>query len=188
MADLPEVFDSQALASLSEAEKALMEWGVPYEKKQDGTLFVPRNLNISSKGLTRLPDMSSVSISGGFSCFNNQLTSLEGAPQTVGGVFSCDDNQLTSLKGAPQTVGGVFCCSNNQLTSLEGAPDTCQTLFTDFGEFSSWDAVPENLRLSPETAARIKQEKQAQAETAVRNAVVLQAPVAIKSPLRFRQR
>ena len=43
-----------------------------------------------------------------FDCRDNQLTSLEGAPQTVGGYFSCISNQLTSLEGAPQTVGGNF--------------------------------------------------------------------------------
>jgi hypothetical protein len=44
---------------------------------------------------------------------DNQLTSLEGAPQSVGGYFSCSNNHLTSLKGAPQSVDGVFYCYNN---------------------------------------------------------------------------
>ncbi|MBQ7632849.1 MAG: hypothetical protein IJS88_01885, partial [Alphaproteobacteria bacterium] len=61
-------------------------------------------------------------VGGSFRCENNQLTSLEGAPQKVGGYFSCQNNQLTSLQGAPQEVGGSFLCNNNQLTSLEGAP------------------------------------------------------------------
>ena len=57
-----------------------------------------------------------------FDCHNNQLTSLEGAPQEVGASFDCSDNSLTSLKGGPPTVGGSFYCSENSLTSLEGAP------------------------------------------------------------------
>jgi hypothetical protein len=57
-----------------------------------------------------------------FICNNNQLTSLEGAPQVVGEDFICNNNQLTSLEGAPQKVGWDFICNNNQLTSLEGAP------------------------------------------------------------------
>jgi hypothetical protein len=61
-------------------------------------------------------------VTGGFNCHSNQLTSLEGAPLTVGGDFSCVWNQLTTLKGAPQTVRGGFYCFNNQLTTLEGAP------------------------------------------------------------------
>ena len=59
---------------------------------------------------------------GHFSCRDNQLTSLEGAPASVGGYFFCSYNKLTSLKGAPASVGGDFGCHTNQLTSLEGAP------------------------------------------------------------------
>ena len=57
---------------------------------------------------------------GNFGCSDNQLTSLEGAPASVGGNFYCSDNQLTSLEGAPASVGGYFGCSSNRLTSLEG--------------------------------------------------------------------
>ena len=60
--------------------------------------------------------------SGGFSCTNSKLTSLEGAPSHVGRYFDCSNNQLTSLEGAPSHVGGDFGCYSNQLTSLEGAP------------------------------------------------------------------
>ena len=63
-------------------------------------------------------------INGGFYCDNNQLTSLVGAPQTVGSGFYCYDNLLTSLEGAPQSVSGDFYCDNNQITSLKGAPQT----------------------------------------------------------------
>jgi hypothetical protein len=58
------------------------------------------------------------------------LTSLTGAPQTVGGEFGCTDNKLTSLEGAPQTVGGDFSCYNNRLTSLAGAPETVKGGFS----------------------------------------------------------
>ena len=64
------------------------------------------------------------SIRGSFNCYNNQLTSLIGAPQSVGGDFDCYNNQLTSLVGAPQSVGGDFTCSSNKLTSLRGAPQS----------------------------------------------------------------
>ncbi len=39
---------------------------------------------------------------------------------TVDGIFSCSDNRLTTLKGAPSTVGRYFFCNNNRLTSLVG--------------------------------------------------------------------
>jgi hypothetical protein len=64
------------------------------------------------------------SVGGGFYCNDNRLTSLVGAPQTVNGGFYCYDNLLTSLEGAPQTVSGDFHCVNNQLTDLVGAPQT----------------------------------------------------------------
>jgi hypothetical protein len=224
-----------AAAPLSEAEQALKDWSIAYRKQPDGSLLVPGNLEISGMGLTRLPNLSSVSVGGGFSCANNQLTSLEHAPQTVGGKFWCDNNRLTSLEGAPQTVGGFSCsnnqltslehapatvgdgfsctcnrltslehapasvggsfrCSNNPLTSLEGAPMTFTSLKSDFGEFSSWDAVPENLRMSPETRARLEQKRlaeeaarQAAADKAIHAATVLQTPIAVTGPLRFKR-
>jgi len=50
------------------------------------------------------------------------LTSLVGAPSSVGGYFYCSLNNLTSLDGAPSSVGGSFYCHINNLTSLDGAP------------------------------------------------------------------
>ena len=61
---------------------------------------------------------------GNFSCYDNNLTSLQGAPKTVGGYFDCDYNKLTSLQGAPKYVSGNFGCDHNNLTSLQGAPKT----------------------------------------------------------------
>jgi hypothetical protein len=63
-------------------------------------------------------------VSGYFNCNNNKLTSLEGAPKSVGSGFYCANNQLTSLEGAPQSVDGNFYCHINQLTSLKGAPQS----------------------------------------------------------------
>jgi len=63
------------------------------------------------------------SVSGNFWCENNQLMSLQGAPDHVGGNFSCEGNKLTSLQGAPHRVGLNFKCNSNKLTSLQGAPD-----------------------------------------------------------------
>ena len=60
---------------------------------------------------------------GDINCSNQNLTSLEGAPEEVGGSFYCYDNELTSLEGAPRIVGGDFSCSDNKLTSLKGAPE-----------------------------------------------------------------
>jgi hypothetical protein len=37
-------------------------------------------------------------VTGDFDCADNKLTTLEGAPQTVGGIFYCDAFQLESGK------------------------------------------------------------------------------------------
>jgi len=240
-------FQKAATEPLSEAEEALKSWGIEYSKQPDGSILVPEDLDISAKGLTRLPNLSSVKVLGYFSCHDNQLTSLKGAPRSVGGNFYCSFNQLTSLEHAPQTVGGHFFCSfnqlpslehapqtvggnfvcsinqltslehapqtvgghffcsynqltslehaphtvggsfdchNNQLTSLEGASKTFKTLQSDFGTFASWDSVPEQLRLSPATRARLEEERQIAFSE---GATVLQAPVKISSPLRLKK-
>ena len=61
-------------------------------------------------------------VTGNFNCYNNELTSLEGAPRRVDGFFSCAYNNLTSLEGAPYHVGNTFYCYNNKLTNLKYAP------------------------------------------------------------------
>ena len=83
-------------------------------------------------GLTSLPAwfQSIKEVTGSFYCSYNQLTSLEGSPQTVGGWFDCSDNMLTSLERGPQTVGVSFDCRNNQLTSLEGGPQIVRGWFS----------------------------------------------------------
>jgi hypothetical protein len=44
-----------AASPFSEAERALRDWGIAYEKRPGGTLFVPGDIFICNKGLTRLP-------------------------------------------------------------------------------------------------------------------------------------
>ena len=85
-------------------------------------MVVEGDLDLSGYGLEELQDLSKWVIRGRFSCSNNKLTSLKGAPQIVGSSFNCSNNKLTSLKGAPSKIAGYFNCSNNKLTSLEGGP------------------------------------------------------------------
>jgi len=81
-----------------------------------------------------------------FSCFNNNLTSLQGAPQTMGGSFVCFNNNLTSLQGAPQSVGGGFSCAYNNLTSLQGAPQTVGGNFScTYNNLTSLQGAPRSV-------------------------------------------
>jgi hypothetical protein len=82
---------------------------------------VSESFYCSNNSLTSLTG-APTSVGGYFDCSNNSLTSLTGAPTRVGGYFDCSNNSLTSLTGAPTQVGGDFYCSNNSLTSLTGAP------------------------------------------------------------------
>src|SRR5574344_1666499 len=94
-----------------------------YNINDNGSVDVKGDVNLNRKNLTKIP-FKFRNVSGYFSCGDNQLTSLEGAPNTVGRWFNCTNNQLTSLEGAPSSVGSNFYCSDNQLTSLEGAPSS----------------------------------------------------------------
>ncbi len=148
---------------------------LPYE--QDGKRYnlydmpdgfvIEDSIDISSRGLTELPDLSKVTVTGDFNCSNNRLTSLKGAPQKVGGKFDCSCNQLTTLegtpekvgggflceqnalttlKGAPREVGGCFCCYHNQLTTLEGAPQKVGEEFScRFNYLTSLEGAPQEV-------------------------------------------
>jgi hypothetical protein len=89
-----------------------------------GLVDVDGDFYCREQGLTDLKGVKFGKVRGGFNCYGNQLTTLEGAPQTVDGDFYCNDNRLTSLVGAPQSVKGNFYCDRNHLTSLVGAPQS----------------------------------------------------------------
>jgi hypothetical protein len=92
-----------------------------YTINEDGTIDVDGDVDLSYKGLTELP-LRFRNVTFNFYCQNNQLTSLEGSPQSVGGDFYCSRNQLKTLEGCPKSIGRHFYCQNNQLISLEGCP------------------------------------------------------------------
>ena len=89
---------------------------------QTGLVDVDGCFDCYEQGLSDFKGVRFGVVEGRFSCDDNQLTSLEGAPREVGGSFSCGYNRLTSLEGAPRKVRGDFYCGSNLLTSLEGAP------------------------------------------------------------------
>lgn len=128
--------------STQEAEQALAEWGVPFTKRPDGSLFVIGNLYVGARGLELLPDLSRVTVEGCFDCSDNKLVSLIGlpdatdydlsdnllaslhdAPEKVRGHFNVKRNRLETLAGAPRWVGETFDCSENPLPTLAGGPD-----------------------------------------------------------------
>jgi len=112
-----------------------------YTINEDGSIDVDGDVNLTRKSLINIPlKFRNVSY---FYCDNNQLTSLEGCPQSVVGDFTCHNNQLTSLKGCPQSVG-VLNCRYNQLTSLEGCPEIIGgNIFCQFNKINSFKGISE---------------------------------------------
>lgn len=117
-------------------ERGLRELGL---FKQEGKLYdlfnlpknfvVKDNVNLINLGLEQLPDLSTVTIEGGFYCGFNKLTSLKGAPRLLKGDFDCGANQLTNLIGAPEIVDGYLNCAGNSLESFVGLPEKLGYLF-----------------------------------------------------------
>jgi len=126
----------------SEIHKLCKKYGIKNYTINNGLVDVDGNVDLSSKKLSKLPIKFGVII-GYFSCYDNQLTSLEGAPQEVSGDFYCHNNKLTTLEGAPQKVGNSFYCYNNKLTSLVGAPEKVGKLFNcGNNQLTSLDGAP----------------------------------------------
>jgi hypothetical protein len=113
-----------------------------YTINDDFSIDVDDDVNISDKKLDKIP-LRFRNVSGCFSCNNNKLKDLKGAPSSVGGGFSCYDNKLTDLKGAPSSVGGYFWCNNNNLTDLRGSPSSVG------GYFSCYNNNLTDLRGAP---------------------------------------
>lgn len=80
------------------------------------------NIDLSNRGLLKLPDDLPHIISGDFDCYGNALTTLEHCPSQVGGDFYCHNNKLTTLEHCPFIVGSGFICNSNELTSLKYCP------------------------------------------------------------------
>ena len=107
----------------NEIDSICKKYGIKkYTINDDLSIDVNGDVNLSKKGLTKLP-LKFRHVSGNFYCSSNKLTSLEGSPQTVEGSFYCDNNQLTTLEGSPQKVGGDFFCYDNKLKDVKGFPE-----------------------------------------------------------------
>ena len=105
-----------------------------------GEVDVDGDFNCVGQGLSDLKGVRFGKVEGNFSCEDNQLTSLEGAPREVGGNFSCRNNQLTTLEGAPQKVGGGFDCDNNPVSE-----ETLKSIFSRMNEGESYMKTVESL-------------------------------------------
>ena len=110
------LFESQSILS-EEQVKFLDKYtkGKWLLNPSNGLVDVDGYIDFRGKKLVDMKGIRFGSVRGNFSCSDNNLTSLEGAPQEVGGYFNCSGNELISLEGAPQKVGGGFYCHTTSL-------------------------------------------------------------------------
>ena len=105
-------------------EEICKKYGIEnYTINDDNSIDVDGYVDLQAYHIKELP-LTFNKVTGTFHCSDNNLTSLEGSPKSVGGDFYCYNNSLTSLKGSPKSVGGIFNCEYNNLTSLEGSPES----------------------------------------------------------------
>ena len=111
------------IESKTDIDSICKKYGIKnYTINDDVTIDVDSYVNLTEKGLTKLP-LKFGKVTGYFDCSDNQLTSLEGAPYYVGGYFSCYNNQLKTLEGGPETIIGGYYCLNNKLINFKGFPE-----------------------------------------------------------------
>lgn len=84
-----------------------------YTINNDLTVDVNGDVHLSKCKLKTLPIVFN-KVFGGFYCYENELTSLNGCPREVGGEFDCEDNNLTSLDWCPDCIHGGFKFSGNK--------------------------------------------------------------------------
>lgn len=88
-------------------------------------------------------------VSGSFLCNNNQLTTLENCPRTLGGTFTCSFNQLTTMEHAPEVVGRGIFCDHNELISLKGCPERVDGYFEcDHNQLETLEGAPKYVGAS----------------------------------------
>ena len=91
----------------------LEEHGIKnYSINEDGIVDVDGNVNLYDKNLTSIP-IQFGRVSGWFDCESNKLTTLEGAPQSVGDWFDCRNNKKKfteqEVRELSEVGGSIYC-------------------------------------------------------------------------------
>ena len=120
-------------------------------------------LDITSKGIKSLPDLTRFKNLEKLDCSNNHLTSLPALSQYLKTLI-CDNNQLTCLPTLPKNLKELYCndnqlfllpnlsenlkilcCYNNQLTCLPTLPQNLQELYCINNQLHVLPNLPQNL-------------------------------------------
>jgi hypothetical protein len=119
-----------------------------YTINSDNSVDVDGDVYLCGKKLKSIPLNFNI-VNGYFDCGNDNLTSLKGCPVRVGNGFSCYRNELTSLQYSPQYVESCnFYCSMNKIESLQ----YCTELIRD--NFSCIDNKLTSLEYHPTVYGR----------------------------------
>jgi Leucine-rich repeat (LRR) protein len=134
-------------------------------KKGGDVDYTVRELNLSFKYLTELPDLSLYTNLKKLDCsynkltslpnnlpkslqilyfYSNQITSLDNLPPNLK-ELDCSGNQITSLNNLPASIEGLD-CSNNQITSLDNLPVSLKKLICLNNQITSLDNLPASLQ------------------------------------------
>jgi len=89
-----------------------------YTINDDLSIDVDGDVDLSSYYLCNLPLTFNI-VSGDFSCWNSNLTTLSGAPREVSGDFLCYNNRLEVFEHFPTKVSGYIYCDSNQIEPIE---------------------------------------------------------------------
>ena len=98
------------------------------EIDDDGYVSVDGHCTYEAGGPSRFP-VNFKHVSGNFDCSTNLLSSLKGAPETVGGSFTCRRTGIRSLEYCPTKIGHSFDCGRNPIESLKGCPTIVPRVF-----------------------------------------------------------
>lgn len=111
---------------------------------KDGRIDVFQDVDISNRKLKEFP-IKIRNVEGAFSCANNELTSLIGAPEHISDLFLCQYNNLTKIDYLPE-VGLNIQLNNNQLITLEGMPEKINaSLFVNNNNLTNLKGGPKQI-------------------------------------------
>jgi len=95
-----------------------------YTINEDFSIDIPNDVELSDCLFGNLPDYIQFgTFKGDFDCNDVGLTTMKGFPKHVAGNFSCYDNNLTSCEFAPEFIGESCSFTNNpELSDITGFP------------------------------------------------------------------
>lgn len=126
---------------VNEIHDTCVHYGIDkYDINPDGSIDVHDNVDLSKRGLVKIP-IKFNKVFGYFDCSENDLITLEGCPKYVGGWFDCSFNNLTSLIGGPNEIKKFYDCDENNLVSLEGCPNIVDILFISNNNLKSLNGI-----------------------------------------------